>query len=351
MPHTPYPTNTPNTQQVPVFCTRDHGAIASDTCNPLIRAIDRGTISFHGVSNGFYPGEKRPNTLLPGVSSLGVWDAAESQDWGLDWHRNEGIELMFVERGHLDFGVEEHEAKLHRGDMTTTRPWQPHRVGAPNISATRVHWLILDVGVRSPNQPWRWPDWITLAPDDLNQLTRVLRFNEQPVWRATPELTAAWRSIAGLLAKPQTLHRWSQLSVALNSLLLNTLIAFDAQTEHLDESLGSSERTVKMFLNEIRQNDAQRRRPWAVEDMAHECGIGTTHFSNLCRQVSGMTPSQFLTHARVEKAKALLGYAGNPIPINTIAEYLGFTTPRYFTTVFRKATNLSPSEFRDASNA
>jgi len=42
---------------------------------------------------------------LPKVKSLAYWDAHELQDWGLGWHRNEGIELTFLESGSLDFGI------------------------------------------------------------------------------------------------------------------------------------------------------------------------------------------------------------------------------------------------------
>ncbi|MEI9960533.1 MAG: hypothetical protein WDM76_05170 [Limisphaerales bacterium] len=35
---------------------------------------------------------------------------------------------------------------LAPGHFTITRPWQLHKLGAPNIGPGRLHWLIVDVG-------------------------------------------------------------------------------------------------------------------------------------------------------------------------------------------------------------
>ena len=109
-------------------------------------------------------GAKAPPHTLPGVKSLGFWDADHRQDWGLDWHRNEGIELTLLESGRLPFSVDGQDLDLKPGDLTITRPWQLHRVGRPHVTACRLHFLILDVGVRRPHQRWKWPPWLVLSP-------------------------------------------------------------------------------------------------------------------------------------------------------------------------------------------
>jgi hypothetical protein len=122
------------------------------------------------------------------VKTVGFWDAEHDQQWGLDWHRNEGLELTYLERGTLAFGVDDHQYALHPDDLTITRPWQPHRVGTPHVTAGRLHWVILDVGVRHPHHAWRWPGWLVLTKADIQELTNFLRQNEQPVWHASEEI-------------------------------------------------------------------------------------------------------------------------------------------------------------------
>jgi AraC-like ligand binding domain len=165
------------------------GPYQIDTCNPQVHAVEEGKIVLHALTKGHYPGEKLPAKVLPGLNSIGFWDGAGAQDWGLDEHRNEGIEIVLLETGKMGFTADKRHFGLVPGSLTITRPWQLHKLGDPNIGPGRLHWLIMDVGVRRPNQEWRWPDWLVLAPRDVAELTRKLRHNEMPVWKSTPETT------------------------------------------------------------------------------------------------------------------------------------------------------------------
>lgn len=134
---------------IPIF--QEHGRkYAADTCRPVVAAARAGRLRHVALVHGHYPGRRLPRNALSGVKSVGFWDADRRQDWGLDWHRNEGIELTFLERGGLGFAVEDREYHLKAGDLTFTRPWQKHRVGDPYIGAGRLHFLILDLASAGP---------------------------------------------------------------------------------------------------------------------------------------------------------------------------------------------------------
>src|ERR1700722_5445933 len=140
------------------------------TCEPQLLAVRTSKVGLPALSKGHYPGVTIPNDILPGLNSIGFWDCAGHQNWGLDFHRHANIEIHFVETGNLVFVADERRFNLHPGDLTITRPWQLHKLGDPYIGPGRVHWLILDVGVRRPDDPWRWPGWVTLTPRDLAEL-------------------------------------------------------------------------------------------------------------------------------------------------------------------------------------
>ena len=167
-----------------------------DSCEPQLAAARSGKIKFHALSHGFYPGERLKPAQMPGISSLGFWDGVSTQDWGLELHRNEGLEICFLETGSMPFTVEAKDFELHSGHLTITRPWQLHKLGAPHIGPGKLHWLILDLEARRPNQDWRWPRWLTLTQSDKEQLTRKLRHNENAVWKASPAVPAIFRSLS-----------------------------------------------------------------------------------------------------------------------------------------------------------
>ncbi|MER3444669.1 MAG: AraC family transcriptional regulator, partial [Meiothermus sp.] len=135
-------------------------SVRADSCEPLKAAARRGEVGLSAWGHGLYPGHLLPEEVLPEVRSAGVWTAPKRQSWGLDSHCNEGIEFSLISKGKLGFEVGERSWLLRTGHLTITRPWQYHRVGNPEVDAGTFHWLILDVGVRRPNQEWHWPEWL-----------------------------------------------------------------------------------------------------------------------------------------------------------------------------------------------
>ncbi len=314
----------------------------ADTCTPLEAAAQAGGVRLAALGRGSYPGRRLPAQDLTEVPSLGYWDARARQSWGLDWHRNEGIELTFLAAGHLPFAVEQHTVTLAPGDLTITRPWQRHRVGDPHISASRLIWLILDVGVRRPNQPWHWPAWLLLAPATLQRLTRQLRHNERPVWPANPAVARCFAALGRAAESRPTSENLTRLKLIINELLLALAGLLDERRPRLNPGLTSAARTVELFLADLPRRADE---PWTLATMAAQCGLGRSHFSHYCRQLTNRTPIEHLAWCRVERACELLlrepGWS-----ITDIAFASGFQSSQYFATVFARHKGRSPVAWR-----
>ena len=314
----------------------------ADTCGPLEGAARRGEVRLEALARGSYPGRRLPARDLREICSLGLWDAHRDQSWGLDWHRNEGIELTCVGAGRLPFAVDGRSFVLEPGDVTITRPWQRHRVGDPHVTASRLTWLILDVGVRHPNQPWRWPRWLLLPDADLQRLTRQLRQNEQPVWRADKELRRCFDVVGAAMARPLNGAQLTRVKAYLNELFVALAELLERRRPRLDERLSSAERTVRLFLDELPRRVEE---PWTLEAMAAQCGLGRSHFSHFCRHLTNCTPVEYLTRCRVEAAARLLR-AEPARPVTDIAFACGFQSSQYFATVFARQLGRSPTAYR-----
>jgi AraC family L-rhamnose operon regulatory protein RhaS len=277
-----------------------------DTCEPQRRAIDEGKIEFHALTHGHYPGERLKRGTLSGVSSMGYWDAVGPQDWGLEAHRNEGIEIVLLETGGMPFSVDKSRYDLTAGDLTITRPWQLHRLGSPDIGPGRLHWVIFDVGVRRPDQAWRWPSWVSITPEDLDELTTLLRHNETPVWRSTPAARCAFGRIAEAIKDRDTPNRISRIQVELSVLLLEILQMLRSQGGEGDPGLTSAQRTVALFLEDLEHNPASLARQWTLKEMAEHCGMKVTAFTKYCRKITNTSPAKYLARCRLNRAAHLL---------------------------------------------
>jgi AraC family L-rhamnose operon regulatory protein RhaS len=320
----------------------------ADACRPVVAAAQAGQLRHVMLARGHYPGRRLQRNALPGVKTIGYWDADHQQNWGLDWHRNEGIEVTLLESGKLGFALEGQQFHLHAGDLTFTRPWQLHRVGDPNVGAGRLHCLILDVGVRRPHQPWRWPSWIVLTAADLGELTGVLRHNEQPVWHATGELVRCFSRIGAAVEADRQRSSISRLAVDINQLLLLILEMFRRHDVPLDQSLSSTRRTVELFWSDLRQNRDHLALEWTVRGMARRCGVGVTNFTGHTRQLTNMTPIQCLNDYRLSAAAELLKQQRDR-SVTDVALACGFASSQYFATLFRRAFGKTPGAFRSDS--
>jgi AraC-like DNA-binding protein len=313
-----------------------------DSCEPLKDAASRGEVDLHAWGRGSYPGTLLPSSAPRELRSIGVWDASRRQRWGLAPHRNEGIEFTYVSRGKTGFEADGRKWSLKRGDLTITRPWQLHQVGDPDVGASRVSWLILDVDVRRPNQPWIWPDWILLSPLDLAALTRLLRHNEQAVWSATREIAHCFAELDELVSTREAEESTSRLRLYINELLLAMLDMLKGSSVELDSSLSSSFRTTEMFLAELPE---QIQVNWTLDSMAAECSLSRSQFAEYCKKITNMTPIEYLTRCRVDRAAVmLLEFPG--ATVTEIAFECGFTSSQYFSTVFRSLQACSPSRHR-----
>lgn len=316
-----------------------------DTCAPQIEAVRRGMIEFHALSKGHYPGERMKSNRLPGLSSVGFWNCRRAQDWGLDFHRNEGMEIVFLENGVTGFEVDGCHHSLRAGDLTVTRPWQLHRLGDPHIGRGRLFWLILDVGVRRPNQQWRWPDWVLLEPEDLAGLTAKLRHGERSVWPGNPRLREVFHEIGDCVLGWSSRHAASRLAVAVNRLLVELLEVIGEPRAVEAPELASRRRTVELFLRDLAENPSSAAEPWTLEAMARHCGMGITAMAGYCRELVNNGPMGYLNLCRLDHAaRDLRGH--REVTVTEIALRSGFNSSQYFATAFRKRYGSTPVAYR-----
>jgi AraC family 4-hydroxyphenylacetate 3-monooxygenase operon regulatory protein len=316
----------------------------ADTCDDVYRASQRGEITLQSLARGSYPGMRLAEKSLPGVKSLGFWDSTREQSWGLRWHRNEGIELTILSSGSLPYHCGDKRYTLKPCDLTIARPWQPHKVGDPTIGPNKLFFLILDVGVRKPNQEWAWPGWLLMNREELEELTKLLRQNEFHVWSDCRDFHHCFQEIGRAVEEYPRSRDVTYIALKLNELFYLLLHMFRTRRIPLNESLTSNFRTVEVFLGELRELLGE---DWTIEKMARECSVCTTRFVQYCRQITNQSPMQHLNALRLERARALL-VERRELPIIDVAMQCGYATSQYFASCFKRKFKATPSDYRSS---
>lgn len=82
----------------------------------------------------------------------------------------------------------------------------------------------------------------------------------------------------------------------------------------------------------------------SIDDLCEKLNINKSYFCNLFKKSTSQTFSNFLNYFRVEKSKKLL--EDPTLSLLDIALEVGFTNQNYYTIVFKKITNQTPSAYR-----
>ena len=85
-----------------------------------------------------------------------------------------------------------------------------------------------------------------------------------------------------------------------------------------------------------------------IDIIAAQFGIGRTNFYRKVRELTGMSPNDYLRKGRMERAVELLG---NPdLTISEVCAQVGIPDAQYFSRVFKAFYGVSPSVYRENIN-
>jgi AraC-like DNA-binding protein len=74
------------------------------------------------------------------------------------------------------------------------------------------------------------------------------------------------------------------------------------------------------------------------------CSLSLFRFIHKFKDLTGMTPIEYLTQIRINEAKFLL--SNSPLNVAEISSIVGYDDPLYFSRVFKKVTGISPKNYK-----
>lgn len=82
----------------------------------------------------------------------------------------------------------------------------------------------------------------------------------------------------------------------------------------------------------------------SIERVAASLGYLRTHFTRVFKQLTNMSPKQYINQIRMERAKELLN---TNLSIEQVASSCSFPDALYFSKQFKKWSGASPTQYRD----
>jgi AraC-like DNA-binding protein/quercetin dioxygenase-like cupin family protein len=271
-----------------------------------------------------YGSERFSRLGIGGVQLFGYQKYLGAQPQLPDHAHPHCIELCYLARGRQCFRVEGRNFWMTGGQVFATFPGEVHSSGEQPMEKSELYWLIIDLqegagflGLAGPVAD--------RVRDGLGSLSRRLFAVEPGIATVLADLEGELR---GGAATPLAVHT-----------LLCRFV--DAAIE------GGRQRTtgdVQRFEPVLQYIEANLDGPLRVADLAAVAGLSEPRFKAAFKSACGMSPAEYVARERIEQAKRRLR---NPAArVTDIACDLGFSTPQYFSYVFRRFTGKSPRQFR-----
>jgi len=83
---------------------------------------------------------------------------------------------------------------------------------------------------------------------------------------------------------------------------------------------------------------------FSIDQLADEVGLSRSNLFRRMKTIASMSPSDVILEIKLNKAKELLKSEAHA-RIDDIAYQCGFNDPKYFSTIFKKHTNMTPSQY------
>ena len=100
------------------------------------------------------------------------------------------------------------------------------------------------------------------------------------------------------------------------------------------------------YVERARQYIAEKYSyPITIEDVATYTGVSRSYLFRLFRKIIKQSPKEYLLEYRIGQACLLLNQTD--LPVGSIAHSVGFEDSLYFSKVFKKNKQCTPTEYRN----
>jgi len=82
---------------------------------------------------------------------------------------------------------------------------------------------------------------------------------------------------------------------------------------------------------------------------AEYCNLSVSRFSHIFKEITGISPREYISNARIEKAASML--TSTYLTIAEIAQKTGYYDQNHFTKAFKQRTGFTPKQYRARSHA
>lgn len=284
-------------------------------------------IKYSLYDNKWITGEYQPKVV--------AYYFREWENYHMEFHCHDQVEIMYVIKGKCTVDTKDNSFSLTKGDLILLDAGIVHRLIVEKDAPCRM--LNIEFKFDKKNNPCPSMRDLYQSVDSFREFIQAGR--SYIILKDPEEIYPSLKSLVLELDEKQQDHIMIQL------LLAQILIAISRlEQEKLENQSPVSSIYVKKAINYIHQHYDQDIK---ISQLAELLNIHEGYLYRIFKEYMHVTPNEYLTRLRIEKAKMLL--TRTDIPIVEISDYVGINSRQYFTYLFKKYTSITPSKYRSLS--
>lgn len=279
-----------------------------------------------------------------------AWDGRLPIGWELPKRIIFDFEIVYIMEGEAIVTIENAEYKAEPGDVFFFRPTKTHSMRSIGNSALRQPHIHFDFFYQSDSEEVYIPVWEFRAPGEDKKYMRaditVPSLLDIPDKISFPSLNVFEELIFNIIREE---HNNTLNSYILKKTYLLNLIALimmenpQFNKDYADKTYLNSD-VIKLMEKARSYLIRNFNQDLSLNDIAKVAGFSKSYFSKLFKDLYHVSPVQFHSDLRIERAKNLLVYTNKNI--TEIAKELGFESVHTFSRAFKHYVSISPTQYR-----
>lgn len=183
--------------------------------------------------------------------------------------------------------------------------------------------------------------WVHFTGNKLNSLNQSLSIKNMASPRTIPfdeHRIRLWEMIYNCLEKGYSDENLNYANLSLYFLIANFLFP----QKNMELSQARAEEISDKVIEYMKNNISLRL---TITDIAAEFAYSASHFQNIFRTKTGISPIDYFIHLKIQRACQLL--ALSDLRIKEVAAAVGYSDPFYFSRLFHKLMGSSPQAYKN----
>lgn len=244
-------------------------------------------------------------------------------------HTHSGmVEICYLSKGCQEYFVGKERYKMFGGDIFMTFPNEVHGTGDIPEEKGVLYWIVLKA-------PQNGGDYLGLSFDEASVLFNRILHIPVHLFKGNNECERLFQRITSVYFNEKGILTKIELNNLLVSLLLNIVRCGE---------MSSLRQYGEHIMKTVYYIDENIFEEFDLEELADKCNLSLSRFKHRFKEETGIPPAEYIIRKKVEKARTMIDE--NTLSIKDIAYDLGFSSPAYFSTVFKQYNGYSPSAYK-----